>query len=148
MRGAVRSFLFIVGLVAGLTLSEAQAQQTHQWITKELDAGHYKLSSYEENGLYYCSVREQKIIDTQFENGYVLLIFEHEAPRFFREKEVPLPLLSKLRAVEPGQFYSVLCVHSFFRDDWQERYDAEHTVNDRLLNIMRKEQDQEFVKTR
>jgi hypothetical protein len=139
-----RPFLFIGALVAVMALSQAQAQETHQWITRELDAGDYKLSSYEENGVYYCSVGEQNIIDTRFENGYVLLIFEHEAPRFFLEKETPPHLLRKMRAVEAGQFYSVLCIHSFFRDDWQERYDAEHTVNDKLLNI-KKTQRRDFV---
>jgi hypothetical protein len=143
MRSSFRSFLFIVALAAGL--SEAQAQEIRHWITRELDAGDYKLSSYEQNGVYYCSMGEEKIIDTQFENGYVLIIFEHAAPRFFLEKEISPHLLTKLRAIELGQFYSILCIHSFFRDDWQERYDEEHTVNDKLLNI--KKQDQEFVKT-
>jgi hypothetical protein len=144
MRSTFRSFLFIVALVASRALSEAQAQETHDWITRELDARDYKLSSYEENGVYYCSIGDQKIIDTQFENGYVQIIFEHAAPRFFLEKEIAPDLLGKLRAIEIGQFYSVLCIHSFFRDDWQEHYDAEHTVSARLLNI-RKKQDKEFV---
>jgi hypothetical protein len=144
MKSSFRSFLSVLALVAGIALSEAQAQQTHQWITRELDARDYKLSSYEQNGVYYCSIADQKIIDTQFENGYVQIIFEHAAPRFFLEKEIAPDLLGKLRAVEIGQFYSVLCIHSFFRDDWQERYDAEHTVSARLLNI-RKTQGKEFV---
>jgi hypothetical protein len=46
-------------------------------------------------------------------------------------------------AIEIGQFYSVLCIH-FFRDDWQERFDAKHTVSARLLNI-RKTQGKKFV---
>ena len=145
MRSSSGFFLSVVALVAGIALSEAQAQQTHQWIARELDARDYKLSSYEQNGLYYCSSRDQKIIETQFENGYVLLIFEHAAPRFFREKEIAPDLLGKLRAIETGQFYSVLCIHSFFRDDWQERYDAEHTVSDRLLNIRKEQENREFV---
>jgi hypothetical protein len=144
MKSSFRSFLSVLALVAGIALSEAQAQQTHQWITRELDARDYKLSSYEQNGVYYCSIADQKIIDTQFENGYVLIIFEHAAPRFFLEKEIAPDLLGKLRAIEIGEFYSVLCIHSFFRDDWQERYDAEHTVNARFLNI-RKTQGREFV---
>jgi len=134
MRSSVGVFLAVVLVLTNIALSEAQAQETRQWITRELDARDYKLSAYEQNGLYYCSSRDQ-IVDTQFENGYVLLIFEHAAPRFFLEKEIVPDLVGKLRAIEVGQFYSILCIHSFFRDDWQERYDAEHTVSDRLLNI-------------
>lgn len=144
MRNSFRSFLSVVALVAGIALSEAQAQERHLWITRELEAGNYKLSSYEQNGLYYCSSLDQKIVGTQFENGYVLIIFERDAPRFFKEKEIVPGLLAKLRAIEIGQFYNVLCIHSFFRDDWQERYNAERTVSDRLLNI-RKTQGEELV---
>lgn len=144
MRSRLGFFLSVVVVVADIALSEAQAQQTHQWIKRELDARDYKLSSYERNGLYYCSSEDQKIVDTQFENGYVLIIFEHATPRFFLEKEIVPDLLGKLRAIEIEQFYSVLCIHSFFRDDWQERYDAEHTVSARLLNIS-KTQSKEFV---
>ena len=107
MRSTFRSFLFIVALVASRALSEAQAQETHDWITRELDARDYKLSSYEENGVYYCSIGDQKIIDTQFENGYVQIIFEHAAPRFFLEKEIAPDLLGKLRAM---QFPKILCL--------------------------------------
>jgi hypothetical protein len=131
-------------VVAGITLSEAQAQETRQWITLELESGNYKLFSYEQNGLYYCSSQDQKIVGTQFENGYILIIFERDAPRFFKEKEIAPGLLGKLRTIEIGQFYSVLCIHSFFRDDWQKRFDAERTVSDRLLNI-RKTQGERFA---
>jgi len=139
-------FLGVVAFVAGMTFSEARAQQVHQWITKELANGSYKLSEYEENGLYYCSSAEQKIVDTRFENGYALIIFEHAAPRFFLQREISPDLLAKLRAIELEQFYNVLCIHSFFRDDWQKRYDEDHTVSDRLLNI--KKQDKELVDVR
>ncbi len=54
MRSSFRSFLSVVALVAGIALSEAQAQETRDWITIELEAGNYRLSSYEQNGLYYC----------------------------------------------------------------------------------------------
>ena len=128
-----RSFLLILALAAAPR--EAKAEEAGEWISRELAAKDYKISSYEEDGVYYCSTRDQKIIDTQFDNGYVLIIFEREAPRFFMEKEISPDLLRKLKAIEFGQFYSVLCIHSFFRVDWQQRYDAEHTVSDRLLNI-------------
>jgi hypothetical protein len=128
-------FLGVVAFVAGMTFSEARAQQVHQWITKELANGSYKLSEYEENGLYYCSSAEQKIVDTRFENGYALIVFEHAAPRFFLQREISPDLLAKLRAIELEQFYNTLCIHSFFRDDWQKLYDEDHTVSDRLLNI-------------
>jgi len=139
-------FLGVVAFVAGMTFSEARAQQVHQWITKELANGSYKLSEYEENGLYYCSSAEQKIVDTRFENGYALIIFEHAAPRFFLQREISPDLLAKLRAIELEQFYNTLCIHSFFRDDWQKRYDEDHTVSDRLLNI--KKHDKELVDVR
>ena len=139
-------FLGVLSFVAGMTFSEARAQQVHQWITKELANGSYKLSEYEENGLYYCSSAEQKIVDTRFENGYALIIFEHAAPRFFLQREISPDLLAKLRAIELEQFYNTLCIHSFFRDDWQKRYDEDHTVSDRLLNI--KKQDKELVDVR
>jgi len=139
-------FLGVVAFVAGLTLSDAQAQQVHRWITGELANGSYQLSEYEENGLYYCSSAEQKIVDTRFENGYALIVFEHAAPRFFLQREISPDLLAKLRAIELEQFYNVLCIHSFFRDDWQKRYDEDHTVSDRLLNI--KKHDKELVDVR
>ena len=139
-------FLGVVAFVAGMTFSEARAQQVHQWITKELANGSYKLSEYEENGLYYCSSAEQKIVDTRFENGYALIVFEHAAPRFFLQREISPDLLAKLRAIELEQFYNTLCIHSFFRDDWQKRYDEDHTVSDRLLNI--KKHDKELVDVR
>jgi len=146
MRNSSRYFLCLVVFVAGLTLRDAQAQQVHQWITGELANGSYQLSEYEENGLYYCSSAEQKIVDTRFENGYALIVFEHAAPRFFLQREISPDLLAKLRAIELEQFYNVLCIHSFFRDDWQKRYDEDHTVSDRLLNI--KKHDKELVNVR
>ena len=146
MRISSRYFLCLIVFVAGLTLSEAQAQQVHRWITRELTNGSYKLSEYEENGLYYCSSAEQKIVETRFENGYALIIFEHATPRFFLQREISPDLLKKLKAIELDQFYSVLCIHSFFRDDWQKRYDEDHVVSDRLLNI--KKQDKEIVDVR
>ena len=146
MKISSKHFLCLVVLVTGLSLSEAQAQQVHRWITRELANGSYKLSEYEENGLYYCSTAEQKIVETQFENGYALIIFEHAAPRFFLQREISPDLLIKLQAIELEQFYNVLCLHSFFRDDWQKRYDEDHTVSDRLLNI--KKQDKELVDVR
>src|SRR5262249_23313186 len=134
-----RHFLCLIVFVAGLTLSDAQAQQVHQWITREVANGRYKLSEYEENGLYYCSRAQQKLVDTRFENGYALIIFQRVTPRFFLQREIPSDLLIKLQAIELDQFYNVLCVHSFFRDDWQNRYDEDHTVSDRLLNIKKQE---------
>lgn len=146
MRISARYFLCLVALIAALTLGEAQAQQVHRWIEKELATGSYKLSEYEENGLYYCSSAEQKIVDTRFENGYALIVFEHAAPRFFLQREISPDLLAKLRAIELEQFYNTLCIHSFFRDDWQKLYDEDHTVSDRLLNI--KKHDKELVNVR
>ena len=133
-----RSFLLILALAAIGAPSKAKAEEAGEWISRELAAKDYNISSSEEDGVYYCSTRDQKIVDTQFKDGYVLIIFEREAPRFFMEKELSPDLLTKLKAIEVGEFYSVLCMRSFFRDDWQERYDAEHTVTDRLLNIWKR----------
>ena len=149
MKTITRAFLCVVACIAAIAFGEVRAQYAPQWIAKDLDAGRYKLSAYEENGIYYCSVGDAKIIDMNFENGYSLIIFERDAPRFFQDKEISPDLLKKLRTVEIGQSYNLLCVHSFFRDDWQARYDAEHTVNDRLLNITKtqhiKTQDKDLV---
>ncbi|HEX7230590.1 MAG TPA: hypothetical protein VF452_09365, partial [Candidatus Binatia bacterium] len=68
------------------------------------------VSEYEENGLCYCSTAEQKIVDTQFENGYVLIVFEHAAPRFSLQREISLDFSMKLQAIELEQFYNVLCI--------------------------------------
>ncbi len=138
MTRSVKSFLFFVALAAIGAPGKAKAEPGIEWISRELAARDYKISSYEEDGVYYCSLRDQKIIDTQFKDGYALIIFEREAPRFFMEKEISPDLLRELKAIEVGQFYSVLCIRSFFRDDWQDRYDADHTVSDRLLNIRKR----------
>jgi hypothetical protein len=135
MKTITRTFLCAVASIAAIAFGEVRAQYAPQWISKDLDAGRYKLSAYEENGVYYCSVGDARIIDMRFENGYAQIMFEHDPPRFFQDKEISPNLLKKLRTVGIGQFYNLLCVHSFFRDDWQARYDTEHTVNDRLLNI-------------
>ena len=72
----------MVVCLVGIVFGEAQAQWNYipQWITKELNAGRYKLSTYEESGMNYCRVGEAKIIDMEFKDEYVLIIFEH-APR-------------------------------------------------------------------
>lgn len=137
MRRTFSSFLFFVALAAIGVPSKANAEESIEWISRELATRDYKISSYEEDGVYYCSTRDQ-IIDTEFKDGYALIIFEREAPRFFMEKELSSELLSKLKTIDVGESYSVLCMRSFFRDDWQERYDAEHTVTDRLLNVWKR----------
>ncbi len=134
MKNRLKFFLAIV-LAATLAGTVTEAQQALQWITNQLDSGNYKLSEYERNGAYYCSTIEEKVIDTRFENGYALIIFAHAAPRFFQQKELSSELLKKLRGIALEQFYSILCIHSAFRDDWQDRYDADGTVTDKLLNI-------------
>ncbi len=134
MKSRRKVFLAIV-LAAALASGVAQAQQGLQWITEQLNSGKYKLSKYERNGAYHCSVVEKEVIDTDFANGYALIIFAHAAPRFFRQKELSSELLRKLRGIKLKQFYSVLCIHSAFRDDWQDRYDENGTVTDRLLNV-------------
>ena len=85
MKTIPRAFLCAVACIAAIAFGEVRAQYAPQWITKDLDAGRYKLSAYEENGVYYCSVGDARIIDMRFENGYSLIIFERDAPRFFQE---------------------------------------------------------------
>lgn len=146
MTRSFRPFLFIVALLAIGVPSKAKAEPGGEWVSRELAMRDYKISAYEQDGVYYCSVTGEKIIETQFKDGYALIIFEREAPRFFMEKELSPDLLTKLKAIELGQFYTVLCIHSSFRDDWQQRYDAEHAVSDRLLNI--RKQTKELVQAR
>ncbi len=130
-----RKFFLAIFFAAISIGSVAQAQQGLQWITSQVDNGNYNLSEYERNGAYYCSSVGQKVIDTSLENGYVQIIFAQAAPLFFRQKELSSQLLRKVKAIELGQFYSTLCIHSFFRDDWQDRYDADGSVTDKLLNV-------------
>ncbi len=131
-----KCFLAVV-LATILAAGIAQAEEGLQWITNQVDSGSYNLSEYERSGAYYCSRVDEKVIETEFENGYVLIIFAHAAPLFFQQKEPSSQLLRRLKDIELGQHYSVLCVHSFFRDDWQARYDAEGKVADKLLNVQR-----------
>lgn len=130
-----RQFFLAIFFAAISIGGVAQAQEGLQWITSQVDNGNYNLSEYERNGAYYCSTVGQKVIDTSFEDGYVLIIFAQAAPLFFRQKELSSQLLRKVKAIELGQFYSILCIHSFFRDDWQDRYDADGSVTDQLLNV-------------
>ena len=106
------------------------------WIERQLRTGHYKLSQSEKEGLYYCSVQEGKVIEVEFERGFVTLVFDSEPPRFFKQTEIPEELLRKLTSVTANQFLNVLCVHSFYRDDWQARYDEDLAVTHKLLDII------------
>ena len=62
MKTITRTFL-CAAAIAAIAFGEVRAQYAPQWIAKELDAGHYKLSAYEQNGVHYCSVGDAKIID-------------------------------------------------------------------------------------
>ncbi len=130
-----RKFFLAIILAATSAAGVAEAEEGLQWITTQLDTGNYMLSEYERNGAYYCSTVEDKVIDTQFDGGYALIIFAEAAPLFFQQKELSSELLKKVKSIELGQHYGVLCIHSFFRDDWQNRYDADGMVTDRLLNV-------------
>ncbi len=130
-----RKFFLAIFLAAISIGGVARAQQGLQWITHQVDSGNYNLSAYERNGAYYCSSVGQKVIDTSFENGYALIVFAEAAPLSFLQKELSSQLLRKLKDIELGQFYSILCIHSFFRDDWQDRYDANGSVSDKLLDV-------------
>jgi hypothetical protein len=116
-----------------------QAETDEHWVTKELKKKDYKLSSHEKHGAYFCSVKESPIAGVEFREGFVIISFSQDGPLGFVEQEMPDHLVQKLRYIEPGKFYSVLCVHSAFRDDWQQRYDANKNVYHKLLNIERVE---------
>jgi hypothetical protein len=105
------------------------------WIEQQLRTGQYDLSQSEEDGLYSCSVREGKVIEIEFERGFVTVIFDDAAPRFFKQTEISGTVLRKLTSVRKNQLLKVLCVHSFYRDDWQARYDENLSVNHKLLDI-------------
>jgi hypothetical protein len=77
-----------------------------------------------------------KVIEVEFERGFVTLVFDSEPPRFFKQTEIPEELLRKLTSVTANQFLNVLCVHSFYRDDWQARYDEDLAVTHKLLDII------------
>src|SRR5262245_29932746 len=119
--------------LGGYGSAEPTAQH---WIEQLVRTGQYNLSQSEDEGLYFCSVGEGKVIEVQFERGFVTIIFDSAPPRFFKHTEISKELLRKLTSVRANQLLTVLCVHSFFRDDWQARYDEHRAVNDKLLNII------------
>jgi hypothetical protein len=114
MRNSSRYFLCLIVFGAGLTLSDAQAQQVHRWITGELANGSYTLSDYEENGLYCCSSAEQKIVDTKFENGYALIIFEHAALAFSCKKRSHRICLKNCKPLSLTNFTTYFVFIHFF----------------------------------
>jgi hypothetical protein len=84
-----------------------------RWIEHQLRNGNYELSSYEQEGLYFCSVDSQRVVEVQFERRFVTIIFDPGAPLFFRQAELPSDLLHKLGSMRSMGFYGVLCVHFF-----------------------------------
>jgi hypothetical protein len=106
------------------------------WIDRQVRKGNYKLSLSEAEGLYACSVREGKVLEVELEPGFVTVIFHSDPPRFFRQSELSREMLAKLSSVNENQTVDLLCVHSFYRDDWQARYDEDRTINHKLLDIV------------
>ncbi|MDT9627926.1 hypothetical protein RTF48_25155, partial [Escherichia coli] len=51
----------------------------------QLQNGHYNLSRSEEEGLYFCSVREEKAIEVEFERWFITIICDSAAPRFLNK---------------------------------------------------------------
>lgn len=119
--------------LGGYGLAEPTGQH---WIEQQLRTGQYELSQSEEEGLYFCSVRGGEVIEVEFERGFVTIVFASAAPRFFKQTEVSKGLLGRLATVRANQLLNVLCVHSFYRDDWQARYDENLSVNHKLLDII------------
>jgi hypothetical protein len=115
--------------------ASSEARSEH-WIQQQLQNGQYKLSQSENEGLYFCSIRGGRVIDVEFERGFVTVIFDDAAPLFFQQAEISEELLRKLTSVKTNRFLTVLCVHSFYRDDWQTRYDENLSVNHKLLDII------------
>jgi hypothetical protein len=119
--------------IADEPLGEARSEH---WVEHELRQGKHKLSPSEREGVYRCSLSREKVIEVQFDRGFVSLIFDSAAPVFFKESEISSELLQKLRSLQIAEFCAVLCVHSSFRDDWQTRYDSGEKVNHQLLDII------------
>jgi hypothetical protein len=138
--GSVKEIALLVALAISILVlawQSLQADTDEHWVTNELKKKDYKLSSHEKQGVYFCSVKEGPIATIEFRDGFVVISFSQDGPLSFVEQEIPKHLLQKLRYLEPGKFYRVLCVHSAFRDDWQQRYDANRQVYHTLLNIER-----------
>jgi hypothetical protein len=115
------------------------ASSRNRWLERQLRKGKYTLSPSEQEGLYFCSADPQRVVEVQFERGFVTIIFDPGAPLFFRQAELSSDLVQKLGNMKLMGFYGVLCVHSFFRDDWQIRYDEDGQVTHRLLDIFESE---------
>ena len=139
-RAPRRIFLMVSLMLLNIAVpfgGHGSAEPTAQhWVEQHLRTGQYKLSQSENDGLYFCSVREEKVIEVEFKRGFVTIIFDSAAPRFFKQTEISEELLRRLTSVSANQLLNVLCVHSFYRDDWQARYDEDLAVNHRLLDII------------
>jgi hypothetical protein len=66
-----------------------------RWIEHQLRNENYELSSSEQEGLYFCSVDSQRVVEVQFERRFVTIIFDPGAPLFFRQI---FPQQNRLRA--------------------------------------------------
>lgn len=119
---AISSLLLVHTPAAAEDRTTAELKSEH-WIDRQVRKGKYKLSASEEEGLYFCSVRNGKVLEVELERGFVTVIFHSDAPRFFRQSEISQEMLVKLASVTTNQTLDLLCVHSFYRDDWQARYD-------------------------
>jgi hypothetical protein len=134
-------WILVMATLLAANMSQATDEQRKsgssrdRWIEHQLRNGKYELSLSEQEGLYFCSVDSQRVVEVQFERHFVTIIFDPGAPLFFRQAELPSDLLHKLGSMRSIGFYGVLCVHSFFRDDWQKRYDEHGQVTHRLLDI-------------
>ena len=110
---------------------------SEHWIDRQVRKGNYKLSLSEAEGLYSCSVRDGKVLEVEVEREFVTVIFHSDAPRFFRRSELSQEMLAKLSSVKVNQAVDLMCVHSFYRDDWQARYDEDRTVNHKFVDLVR-----------
>ena len=122
--------------IQGAAPAFAEKDSGGQWIERELQDGKYSLSEDERDAVPRCSIYRQNVVEVAFEPKFVTIIFDAWAPIFFRQSEISSDLLQKLRAMKVPGSYSVLCVHSFYRDDWQKQYDLYGAVNHKLLNIV------------
>lgn len=133
---AIGSLALLHMPVAAANPNATEANAEH-WVDRQLGKGNYHLSQSERDGLYSCSVRGGKVLEVEFERGFVTIIFQSAAPRFFKKSELSPALLAKLKSVQANESLDLLCMHSFYRDDWQARYDEDRTVNHKLLDIVR-----------
>ena len=91
------------------------------------------LSESENIGLYYCSVKG-RVVDIVISEKHkaISITFKYSGPV---NVEISSEAREKLAQIQLDRVYKVFCIHSFFRDDWQEVYDRDKQVWGKFLEI-------------